>query len=64
MSGIIDGRQWLEQRLRHLQAELDADPPPELRSAIEREMAAIRVEVGTSRRRFRRFLFWGGRPPG
>jgi hypothetical protein len=64
MSGIIDGRRWLEARLRHLQAELDTDPPPERRSAIEQEMATIRAEVGATRRRWRRFLIFGGHLPG
>ena len=63
MSGIIDGRRWLEERLRQLQAALDANPTADERVAIESEMAKLREEAGSHRRRFRRWLLWGGRLP-
>jgi predicted anti-sigma-YlaC factor YlaD len=61
VSGIIDGRQWLEQRQKHLQAELDAGPPDDRRAAIEAELERVRAEVAAGRRRRRRWLLWGGR---
>jgi len=65
MSGIIDGKKWLETRLAHLQSQLQ-DPalPDEDRKVIETETAALKAELTASRRRFRRFIFWGGRPAG
>lgn len=64
MSGVIDGRKWLQDRLRHLQAQLDADPSDDQRQAIEAEIEKLRGEAGSSHRRWRRWLVWGGRPPG
>ena len=66
MSGIIDGRRWLENRLAHLQAQLqdDAGLSDDNRKAIETEIAELKAELASSRRRFRRFIFWGGRPTG
>lgn len=62
MAGIVDGRQWLEERLRHLEAQLNEDPPDDQRKVIEAEIERLRVEVRSSRRRFSRWLMWGGRP--
>jgi hypothetical protein len=64
MSGVIDGRRWLQERLRNLQAQLDADPSDDQRQAIEAEIEKLRAEAGSTRRRFRRWFIWGGRPPG
>ncbi len=66
MAGIIDGRRWLETRLAHLEEQLhDENGLSEAdRKAIEAEMAEIKAELATSRRRFRRFILWGGRPNG
>jgi hypothetical protein len=65
MSGIIDGRKWLEDRLAHLQTQLQ-DPMlgEEDRKVIEAESAELKAELTASRRHFRRFIFWGGRPAG
>ena len=65
MSGIIDGRKWLENRLAHLQTQLQ-DPmlSEDDRKIIEAESAELKAELTASRRRFRRFIFWGGRPTG
>jgi len=65
MSGIIDGKKWLENRLAHLQAQLQ-DPmlSEDDRKVIEAEAAELKAELTASRRRFRRFIFWGGRPTG
>jgi hypothetical protein len=64
--GIIDGRQWLENRLSHLEAQLhdDAALSEEDRRAVETEIAEVKAELASSRRRFRRFILWGGRPSG
>lgn len=62
MAGILDGRQWLEERLRHLEARLDEGPPDDERALIEAEIERLRVEMRSSGRRFRRWLLWGGRP--
>ncbi len=62
VAGIIDGRQWVKQRLEHLRGLLEANPTDEQRKAIEAEIAALEPEATASRRRFRRWLIWGGRP--
>lgn len=62
VAGIIDGRKWLEQRIKHLEAALAAGPPDEERRTIEAELDRLRAETAGSRRRFRRWLVWGGRP--
>jgi hypothetical protein len=64
VSGVIDGRKWLQDRMRHLQAQLDADPSDDERQAIEAEMDKLRAEAASSHGRFRRWFIWGGRPPG
>jgi len=61
--GIINGRQWVDERLRNLRAMLDANPSEELRTAIEAEIARLRPEAESARRRVRRWFLWGGRPP-
>jgi hypothetical protein len=65
MSGIIDGKKWLEARLAHLQTQLE-DPGlcDEDRKVLEAESAELKAELTASRRRFRRFILWGGRPAG
>jgi hypothetical protein len=66
MPGIIDGRQWLETRLAHLQAQLhdEGGLSDDDRKAVETEIAEVKAELASSRRRFRRFILWGGRPSG
>ena len=54
---IIDGRQWARERLRHLQAMLDAAPSDGERQQIEAEMQALRAQK--SQRGFR----WWPRSP-
>ena len=63
MSSIIDGRKWLETRLAHLEAQLAGDDhlSDDERKAIEAETVELKAELAASRRRFRRFLLWGGR---
>jgi hypothetical protein len=63
MPGIIDGRKWIEERRRHLKAALDNNPTDEERKAIEAELEKLDAEAKSSHRRFRRWIFWGGRPP-
>jgi hypothetical protein len=64
VSGIIDGKQWLQERVKHLTAQLEADPTDEQRVLVETELEQLRAELGSSRGRFRRWLVWGGRLPG
>jgi hypothetical protein len=64
VSGIIDGKRWLEDRLVALEAELNADLSDGERQAIESELTRVRQELSEHRRRFRRWLIWGGRPAG
>jgi hypothetical protein len=65
MSGIIDGKAWLENRLAHLQTQLqDPGLGDDERKVLEAESAELKAELASSRRRFRRFIFWGGRPTG
>jgi hypothetical protein len=54
MPGVINGRQWLRQRIRHLEELLRGDPPAEQRQAIEAELAQARLEL-------RRSYGWVGR---
>jgi LPS O-antigen subunit length determinant protein (WzzB/FepE family) len=63
MSSIIDGQKWLETRLAHLEAQLAGEDhlSDEERTAIEAETVELKAELAASRRRFRRFLLWGGR---
>lgn len=63
VSGIIDGRRWLAERQRHLEAELGKDLTDDERSAAEAELAQIRTEAHNHRRRAWWRLFWGVRPP-
>jgi hypothetical protein len=65
MPGIIDGKAWLENRLAHLQTQLqDHGLSDDDRKVLEAEAAELKAELASSRRRFRRFIFWGGRPTG
>jgi hypothetical protein len=64
VSGVIDGRKWLKDRLRHLESQLDAEPSDEQRKALEVEIEKLRAEAGANRRLFGRWFLWGGRPPG
>jgi hypothetical protein len=63
MPGIIDGRKWVEERLRNLHAMLDANPAEDDRTAIQAEIDRLRTQAESNRRRHRRWLLWGGRPP-
>lgn len=63
VAGIIDGRKWLDERLQHLRGLLDANPTDDERAAIDAEIGRLEAEAGTSRRRFRRWIVWGGRHP-
>ena len=63
MSGIINGRQWIEERRRHLRRALEDNPGEEQRQAIQSELDKLEEEIKSGRRRFRRWIFWGGKPP-
>jgi hypothetical protein len=63
VSGIIEGRRWLEERLRHLQAALSTEITDDQREAVEAEIERLRGQLGSSHRRVRRWFIWGGRPP-
>jgi hypothetical protein len=60
MSGVIDGRHWLRQRIAHLEEQLRNEPPPEERQAIEAELAQAREELRRSGG-WVRWLLWGAR---
>jgi hypothetical protein len=51
---IVEGRRWLESRLKFLEGLLEGDPPEEQRQAIEAEIENLRHEHRSSR--FRRWL--------
>ena len=57
MSGVIDGRRWLRQRIQHLEAVLSDNPPPEQRPLLEADLAAARAELRRSGG-WRRWLWW------
>lgn len=61
MAGIVEGREWLEQRIRFLEAELERDPSDGTRALIEVELATLREELRTKRRRWWRWFLFGGR---
>jgi hypothetical protein len=61
VSGIVEGRQWLEQRIRFLEAELEGDVSGGSRALIEVELATLREELRTTRRRRWIWFLWGGR---
>ena len=57
VSGIIEGRRWLAERLRHLEDALKGDLTPERRKAIEAEIATLmKVQVGTVKSTLHRAL--------
>ncbi len=66
MAGIIDGREWLRERIDHLEVMLSDDLltdglGTDQRDAVEAELARLREELGRSRRRRRwSFLLGGG----
>jgi hypothetical protein len=62
--GIIDGRQWLENRARALENELRGELEEDHRRAVEAELVMVRAELGRTRRRWRRWLLGAGRLPG
>jgi hypothetical protein len=53
MSGVINSRHWLRQRIRHLEELLRDNPPPEQRGLIEAELAKAQQEL-------RRSYGWAG----
>jgi hypothetical protein len=63
MPGIISGRDWLETRLRHLEAALEGDLDAEERTAIQAELEELRREAQAAKRRRLRWLIIGGRLP-
>jgi hypothetical protein len=63
MAPIIDGGDWLNKRLRHLEAALDASGTDAEREAIQTEIDQLRAAAKVVRRRVRLWWLWGGRPP-
>ena len=63
MANIVEGRQWLEQRLGFLEETLRTDPSPAVRAELEAEISRLEAELAETRRRRRRWLLWGGQPP-
>jgi hypothetical protein len=63
MPGIISGRDWLETRLRHLEAALETDLDEEERAAIQTEIDELRREAKVGKRRRLGWLILGGRLP-
>lgn len=61
MSGVIDGHQWLRDRVEHLESLLTDNLSTNQREAVEAELARVREELGRSRRRRRWAFLWGGR---
>lgn len=62
MAGIIDGKAWVEQRLKHLRAALEGDDLSDAqRTLIETEIDLLQAEADRDKRKFRRWLVWGGR---
>jgi len=60
---IIEGRRWLEDRLRFLQAELDRTADPADRRGIEAEIERVNQELGRHKSGWRRWWIFGGRLP-
>lgn len=61
MSGIVDGRRWVDQRVRHLEDLLHVDHPGELSDA---QRQAVEAELEQLRRPRRRSLLRWLRLPG
>lgn len=60
--GVIDGDAWRRSRMAALEAALRSDVDPEQRAAIETELVELKAALGAGRRRWARWLLWGGRP--
>lgn len=59
---IIDGKAWVEQRLKHLRAALEGDEVTDgQRVLIQIEIDELEQELGREKRKIRRWLIWGGR---
>ncbi len=62
MPGIIDGKGWVEQRIRRLRSALGSGELTESqRVLVETELAQLEEEAARHRRTFRRWLLLGGR---
>ena len=62
MAGIIDGKAWVERRLKHLREALEGGELSDAqRTLIATEIDLLEAEAARDKRRFRRWLLWGGR---
>ena len=60
--GTIDGRAWLEKRLKFLREALEGDELTESqRVLVETETEQLQAEADRDKHRFRRWLMLGGR---
>ncbi len=62
MAGIIDGKAWLDQRIKHLRAALEGGELTESqRVLVETELEQLETEAQREKAKLRRWLLWGGR---
>jgi hypothetical protein len=59
VAGVINGRRWLQQRIQHLEAQLQGDLSDTHRAQLEAELERARAEL--RHERLRRWLWWGPR---
>jgi hypothetical protein len=45
MSGIVEGRRWVEARRHHLQGLLEGELADDQRQAVEAELAGLQAEA-------------------
>ena len=62
MAGIIDGKAWVDERIKFLRAALDGGELTESqRVLVETELEHLAAEAQRDKRKLRRWLVWGGR---
>ena len=63
MGSIINGRAWIKERTRHLEAALADDSlDADQRAAIQAELDGLRAEGAAAGRRRRWWFILGGHP--